>query len=93
MRINIQKDSNYIPVHTHDGVYSYTCWVDLPSESIFEFIYPSTIGVTLTHQINLTPEDEGGIVIFPALLPHCVHPVSDNSRRISVSGNVMLKTG
>ena len=91
--INIQKDSHYIPVHTHDGVYSYTCWVDLPAESIFEFTYPTIIGFPESHKIHLTPEDEGRIIIFPALLPHCVHPVSDKGKRISVSGNVMLKTG
>ena len=91
--INIQKDFHYIPVHTHDGVYSYTCWVDLPPESIFEFIYSSTIGISLSHRINLTPEDEGGIIIFPSLLSHCVHPVSADGKRISISGNVVLKTG
>ena len=88
--INIQKDNHYIPIHTHDGVYSYTCWVDLPEESIFEFIYSSTIGISESFKIHLTPHDEGGIILFPALLSHCVHPFSENSKRISISGNIML---
>ena len=91
--INIQKGSHYIPIHTHDGVYSYTCWIDLPAESIFEFIYPTIIGFQKSYKIHLMPKDEGRIVLFPALLPHCVHPVSNNGKRISISGNIVLKTG
>ena len=78
-------------VHTHAGVFSYTGWINLPPESLFEFLYPSTIGLSLTQRIELTPEDEGGIIIFPSMLQHCVHPFSDNSKRISVSGNIVLE--
>ena len=89
--INVQENFQNLPVHTHAGVFSYTGWINLPPESLFEFLYPSTIGLSLTQRIELTPEDEGGIIIFPSMLQHCVHPFSDNSKRISVSGNIVLE--
>ena len=90
--INVQESNRYIPVHSHRGVYSYTCWINLPKESLFEFLYPTIIGNPMTQKINLTKEDEGGILFFPALLQHCVHPFKDNSKRISISGNILLGT-
>ena len=89
--INVQEKFQHLPMHTHDGVYTYTCWINLPSESIFDFMYSSTIGIPLLHQIKLTPADEGGILIFPSLLRHYIHPFSDNSKRVSVSGNIILQ--
>jgi len=90
--INIQENHRYIPVHSHRGVYSYTCWVNLPPESLFEFLYPTIIGNPMTQKIHLTKKDEGGILFFPALLQHCVHPFKGDSKRISVSGNILLGT-
>lgn len=100
--INVQESIHYLPVHTHDGVYSYTCWINLPPESLFEFLYSSTVGTPATQEIKLTPKDEGDLIVFPAGLQHCVHPfdylyknnpVDAQCKRISLSGNVMLQTG
>lgn len=90
--INIQENYRYIPVHSHRGVYSYTCWINLPPESLFEFLYPTILGTPMTQKIHLTKQDEGGILFFPALLQHCVHPFKDESKRISISGNILLGT-
>jgi len=100
--INVQESIHYLPVHSHDGVYSYTCWINLPPESLFEFIYPSCVGTPMTQEIRLTPKDEGDMVVFPAGLQHCVHPfdytyknnpIDKQCKRISVSGNILLQTG
>jgi len=90
--INIQKNYQYIPIHTHDGVYSYTCWIDLPPNSLFEFLYPSTVGTPIREEISLTPEDEGDLIFFPAGLMHTVHPFEGDNKRISISGNLLLAT-
>ena len=100
--INIQESTHYLPVHAHDGVYSYTCWVNLPPESLFEFLYPSSIGTPMCQQIRLSSKDEGDLLVFPAGLQHCVHPFDNTDKnnttgkqgkRISVAGNVLLETG
>ena len=100
--INVQESVHYLPVHTHDGVYSYTCWINLPPESLFEFQYPSTVGSPKTQEIRLTPKDEGDMLVFPAGLQHCVHPfdytyknnpIETQCKRISISGNILLQTG
>ena len=79
--VNVQEGPRYIPVHVHDGVYSYTAWINLPPKSLFE-----------REAIYLTPKDEGKIILFPAQLQHCVHPFSHDSKRISISGNILLGT-
>ena len=90
--VNVQEGHRYIPVHTHDGVYSYAVWVILPPKSLFEFLYSSTIGTPIREEINLEPKDEGSMLLFPAQLQHCVHPFFHDSKRISISGNILLKT-
>ena len=90
--INVQKNYQYIPIHTHDGVYSYTCWIDLPPNSLFEFLYPSTVGTPVREELSLTPEDEGDLIFFPAGLMHTVHPFEGDNKRISISGNLLLGT-
>ena len=90
--INVQKNYQYIPVHVHDGVYSYTCWIDLPPNSLFEFLYPSVVGTSIKEEIRLTPEDEGDFIFFPAGLQHTVHPFEGGNKRISISGNILLGT-
>ena len=90
--VNVQEGPRYIPVHVHDGVYSYTAWINLPPKSLFEFLYPSTVGTAVREAIYLTPKDEGKIILFPAQLQHCVHPFSHDSKRISISGNILLGT-
>jgi len=100
--INVQESIHYLPVHSHDGVYSYTCWINLPPESLFEFIYPSCVGTPMTQELRLTQKDEGDMIVFPAGLQHCVHPfdytyknnpIDRQCKRISVSGNILLQTG
>jgi len=90
--VNVQKNYQHIPIHVHDGVYSYTCWIDLPPSSLFEFLYPSIIGAHVREEINLTPEDRGGILLFPSGLLHTVHPFEGDDKRVSISGNILLGT-
>tara|TARA_R110002051_G_scaffold155524_1_gene227557 strand:+ start:41 stop:622 length:582 start_codon:yes stop_codon:yes gene_type:complete len=89
--INVQESHEYLPKHTHDGVYSYTMWIDLPPTSIFEFQYTTTTGMITDFKLNLTPKDEGDLIIFPSTLPHIVYPFPHKGKkRVSISGNIML---
>ena len=92
--INVQDNIDYLPIHCHDGVYSYTFWINLPPKSLFQFMYTSSIGSPMWHDIKLTPKDEGDMIIFPAGLQHCVHPFREEKpyKRMSLSGNVLLNS-
>jgi hypothetical protein len=100
--MNLQKKYEFIPNHVHDGVLSYSCWVNVPYDldkelknnerldyaSLFQFSYSNILG---TYSNKILPIDktwEGKIIIFPAGLTHCVYPFyTSNDYRVSVSGN------
>jgi hypothetical protein len=91
--INYQRKGEYLPQHIHDGIYSYSIWIKIPSPCVFDFTYTNIIGNILTHSLNLTKEDEGKIVFFPSKLPHTVYPFNDSEEtRISISGNVLFNS-
>ena len=90
---NIQRPNDYLPIHTHDGVLSYTIWLKLPPLSEFIFYY-SGIVHQMDYTMRLTPQDEGDFIFFPATLNHGVHPFPSNNPneiRISISGNISLQ--
>jgi hypothetical protein len=98
--VNLQKKNEFIPNHDHDGILSYTIWMKLPQtdgnryEGSFEFTYLDVLGNVRNHLIQLTKNDEGSIIMFPATLQHCVYPFySGDDVRISVSGNILLGVG
>ena len=91
--LNYQRKGEYVPNHTHDGIYSYSLWLKIPTKCKFEFTYTNVIGNIEQHKIELTKEDEGKIVFFPAKLPHIAYPFNDsNDVRISISGNISLNS-
>lgn len=95
---NIQKEGEFIPNHTHDGILSYSIWIQLPFlknskkrkfESCFEFQYQNILGATNNYLIQLNKSYEGKFVLFPSMVQHCVYPFFNNGEtRISVSGNI-----
>ena len=88
---NFQRKGEYVPNHIHDGLFSYSLWLKIPIESKFEFCYTNIIGNIEQYAINLTKEDEGKIIFFPAKLPHTVYPFFDSDDvRISISGNISI---
>ena len=63
--INVQKKYEFVPNHTHDGVFSYTIWMKIPYDineelkigkyaSTFEFIYNSIIGTSFNKKHFIT---------------------------------------
>ena len=91
--INYQRKGEYVPNHTHNGLFSYSIWINIPSPCLFEFTYTNIIGNILTHKINLTKKDEGKIVFFPSKLPHIAYPFNDSEDvRISISGNILFES-
>ena len=64
-----------------------------PKISTFQFSYSTTIGNHHVYEYELSSEDEGTMLFFPAQLPHQVYPFYDcDEDRISISGNIMLDT-
>jgi len=95
--INLQKKHEFIPNHTHAGIYSYTIWMKIPYNNNdryagnFEFTYNDITGRIHNHLIKLTKEDEGAILMFPSKLLHTVYPFYDTDKyRISISGNIVF---
>ena len=90
---NIQRPNDYLPIHTHDGVLSYTIWLKLPPLSEFIFYYSGIVN-QMDYTLRLTPQNEGDFIFFPATLCHGVHPFPSNDPseiRLSISGNISLQ--
>jgi hypothetical protein len=94
---NIQKKGEFIPIHSHDGLLSYSIWIQIPNLNIsnnkfagcFEMQYQNILGASDSYRILLDKNSEGRFLLFPSKLTHCVYPFFDNDElRISVSGNI-----
>ena len=60
-----------------------------PSASDFSFAYSDIIGNIQSYQIQLSPKDNGLMMVFPASLNHQVYPFYEcDNKRVSISGNV-----
>lgn len=103
--INIQRKHQFIPNHTHDGIYSFTIWMKIPYEyeqevnggesltSCFEFTYASTTGALRNHAYKLGKKYEATMLMFPSKMQHCVYPFyTSDDVRISISGNILLNS-
>ena len=95
---NMQKKGEFVPNHRHDGILSYTIWIEIPNltknekskfDSCFELTYLDILGTVRTYLIPLNKNFEGKFLLFPSNLSHCVYPFFDTDEiRISVSGNI-----
>lgn len=96
--INYQKKYEFIPQHNHDGVFSYTIWIDLPDNegdyaSTFEFTYSDIQGLLRTNTVELNKKDNGRMLFFPSTIGHQVYPFyNSNKKRISISGNILFNS-
>ena len=99
--INYQKENEFIPNHTHEGIYSFTIWIKIPQLNYkskyagnFEFVYNNVVGNQCVKTFDVTKDNEGEILFFPSKLTHCVYPFTDcKETRISISGNILLDVG
>tara|TARA_Y100000004_G_C8769176_1_gene349924 strand:+ start:63 stop:653 length:591 start_codon:yes stop_codon:yes gene_type:complete len=96
--INIQQKNEFLPIHKHDGILSYSMWIKIPNIEnkekfySFQFVYSSVVGMTYDYDLQLSKKDEGTIFLFPSMLNHIVSPFhSSNEKRISISGNIKMK--
>jgi hypothetical protein len=103
--VNFQHKGQFLPNHTHNGIYSYTIWMRIPYESeeelknggnhasCFSFSYSDILGKLNDWIIKLGKKDEGTIIFFPSKLTHNVYPFyNSNKARISISGNILFDT-
>jgi hypothetical protein len=90
--VNVQRKNEWIPAHDHSGIMAYSVWMTVPEPNVFEILYSTITGETMKHNIPVTKEQEGSIILFPSKLIHTVHPFhNSNDIRISISGNLILK--
>ena len=62
-----------------------------PHASDFLFVWTEKNSELLTSNFQLSPEDEGRILFFPAWLQHMVYPFyGTEEERITISGNIRL---
>ena len=98
--VNHQKPGEFIPLHDHDGIYSFNIWIKIPYDSLnkkfagnFAYSYRNILGQNFYHNINLTSKDEGSIILFPSKLQHLVYPFYNSKKiRISIAGNLNFST-
>ena len=104
--VNYQKQYEFNPSHSHDGVYSFVIWLKIPYEweeqnknnksnakvkGKFVFEYLNMFGAHDSSTYLLGKKYEGTMLFFPSKLTHLVYPFFNcNEDRISVSGNVLL---
>jgi hypothetical protein len=102
---NFQEKYEFVPLHIHDGVLSYSAWINIPYDrqdehthgkefaGCFQFSCQTITGQWSSQEIFIDKSYEGKLMIFPSSLPHCVYPFySSNDYRISLSGNVLFDT-
>lgn len=90
--INYQKKNQYVPNHDHTGLVAYTVWINIPENSVFEFMYSSITGDLFKERIMIKKEMEGTMIMFPSKLVHCVEPFfNSDETRISISGNIYFE--
>tara|TARA_R110002110_G_scaffold199893_3_gene410626 strand:+ start:222 stop:800 length:579 start_codon:yes stop_codon:yes gene_type:complete len=91
--VNSMSSDQYISNHTHDGVYSYSCWIDVPYKTIFEFSYSNILGTLVRKEYTIDKSYEGRIFLFPSLLTHCTYTLEKSKKkRLCISGNVSFNT-
>ena len=60
-----------------------------PASSDFMFTYTDILGSINPMQMDMDPEIEGTMMVFPSILPHQVYPFYEtDNERISISGNI-----
>lgn len=66
---------------------------NLPCIGNFAFQYQNIVGDIKSFYYEMSPEMEGGMVLFPSKLMHAVYPFFNcQEERISISGNISLDT-
>lgn len=111
MWVNFQEKYEFNPTHSHNGVFSFAIWLEVPFlieeerkvspgknsnhdvSSCFQFSYTNILGSIISQSLEIDKKQEGKIAFFPARLNHSVNPFYSSDRyRVSVAGNVSLKT-
>ena len=106
--VNYQQQTEFNPVHTHTGVYSFVIWLKIPIDhkeqnkdntsnaklrSSFQFTYTDMLGSIKDYNYNLDKSWEGTMLFFPSQLHHQVYPFYNcDEERISISGNILVNS-
>ena len=97
--VNFQTANDWQPVHNHDGDLSFVCYLDIP-KGIYEetpeagslyFNYGERQKGSNNVWGPIKPTN-GDFFIFPSWLNHYVYPFRSPGQRVSMSGNIWLKS-
>ena len=97
--VNFQTANDWQPVHNHDGDLSFVCYLDIPSGIYDEtpeagslyFNYGERQKGSNSVWGPVKPRN-GQCFIFPSWLNHYVYPFRSAGQRVSMSGNIWLKS-
>ena len=95
--VNYQQKHEYVPSHTHDGMYSFVWYLDIPIEIMNE--HKNNNKTFETHGLIefSSKRDNGSMVfspktadvfIFKSTHSHQVYPFYSDNTRISMAGNI-----
>jgi|TARA_B100001996_G_scaffold371130_1_gene346146 hypothetical protein len=102
--VNYQYQTEFNPSHAHAGITSFVIWMKIPTRaeeqhnlpfhssaaSDFQFTYTNILGGVTELPIDMDPEMEGTMMVFPSSLHHQVHPFyNTDESRISIAGNLI----
>lgn len=102
--VNFQQQYEVIPLHDHTGLFSFVIWMKIPyswedeAKLAGDRSYTNQIGNFVfvdsnlkEHVIQMSPEMEGQMIIFPSHLHHMVYPFyTTDKERTSISGNIFF---
>jgi len=103
--VNFQKKYEFNPIHSHNGLFSFVIWMQIPydlkdehhlafTSKANEKVASCFAFIDSTGNTSVIPVDksyEGVMCLFPSTLKHMVYPFYTSDKfRISVSGNVTL---
>ena len=100
--INYQQAHEYNPIHNHTGELSFIIYLQMPNEikkenekdfvkGSINFLNSSYAQPFSKNLLTLFPE-VGDFFLFPSWLLHYVNAFESDVERISVSGNIILKS-
>ena len=110
--VNYMKQTEFNPIHSHTGAYSFVIWMKVPYKwkdqnkiplakdtnnegkiGTFEFMYNDPLGRILSLPVQADSSYEGKMLFFPSRMLHTVYPFYNcDEERISIAGNILLKT-
>lgn len=88
MWVNIMEKGDQHYPHMHDySFYSFSCYISSTNDDAPFYFIKDNRG----QKINIDKGSEGHVLIFPSTMIHTVYPKKTDGKRISCSGNIVIR--